>query len=60
MCIQKFFDYVVISPSVRIDSAITTARGKIYALFVKTPTRLADKDPELSVQIARSFKMLYD
>jgi len=55
---QKFFDYVVSAPDVQYDAAITTARGKVYAIFVRTPAKDLRADPSLPGKIVQSFRTL--
>lgn len=46
------------APDVQYDAAITTARGKIYALFVRSPLKELKTDPALPDRIAKSFRTI--
>jgi len=57
---QKFFEYKIVADDVTYDSAITTARGRIYGLFVRTPRVLMGQPgaEALPRAVLDSFQML--
>lgn len=55
---RRYFDYRVEAPDVQYDASITTARGRVYALFVRTPLRDLKADPGLPKRITQSFRTL--
>eukprot|EP00878_Enallax_costatus_P000483 GHUV01000575.1.p1 GENE.GHUV01000575.1~~GHUV01000575.1.p1 ORF type:complete len:249 (+),score=50.67 GHUV01000575.1:148-894(+) len=54
----KFFNYDIASPAYRYLSSIAVKDGKVFALFVRSPSRLyANAEPDLK-HIVATFKLL--
>lgn len=55
---NKFYEYIIDSPEMTYLSSITTQNGKIFALFVKCPTRYYAGEAESLKSIVSSFETI--
>lgn len=52
---QKYYEVEVDSPDVQYLASITVKDGKVFGMFVKTPTRLFEKDAAVLRHMAATF-----
>lgn len=55
---QKFFDYDIDSPDVRYISTVTVKNGKIFAFFIKAPTRVFKSKEAMFKGMLSSFRTM--
>jgi hypothetical protein len=55
---QKYFDIEIDSPDVQYLSSVTVKDGKVYAMFVKSPTRTFQNDEKMLRSIVSSFRTI--
>lgn len=55
---QEFYDYEVIGPDFTYLAAVTLNQGKVFALFVSSPTKSFKNDEKALRHIVESFKTI--
>lgn len=55
---QKYLDIEIDSPDVQYLSSVTVKEGKVYAMFVKSPTRMFQNDEKMLRNIVGSFRTI--
>ena len=55
---QEFYDYEVIGPDFTYLAAVTLNNGKVFALFVSSPTKSFKNDEKALRHIVESFKTI--
>lgn len=55
---EKYYDVEIESPDVSYFITVTVKYGKVFALFVKTPTRSLQSDGPILRHVVETFKTL--
>ena len=55
---QLYYDVQIDSPDVQYLSVVTVNQGKVFALFVKSPTKAFKADEAMLRHVAETFKTI--
>jgi hypothetical protein len=55
---QLYYDIQIDSPDVQYLATVTVDQGKVYALFVKSPTKMFNADESKLRHVVDTFKTI--